>query len=57
MTTISYRRNLPHIHPENTPIFITFRLADSLPLEIMEQLFAEREAKKKALKKASKKDL
>ena len=57
MTTIFYRRNLPHIHPENTPIFITFRLANSLPLEIMEQLFAEREAEKKALKKTSKKDL
>lgn len=54
---ISYKRNLPHIHPENTPIFITFRLAGSLPLEIMAQLKAEREAEKKALKRASKKDL
>ena len=54
---ISYKRNLPHIHPENTPIFITFRLANSLPLEIMAQLKAEREIEKKALKRASKKDL
>ena len=57
MTTVSYRRNLPHIHPENTPIFLTFRLAGSLPKEIMEALIAEREAEKNILKKASKKDL
>ncbi len=45
--TITYRRNLPHIHPENTPIFITFRLANSLPVEIIESLRKERDAAKK----------
>ena len=57
MDSVSYRRNLPHIHPENTPVFITFRLADSLPREIIEMLIAEREAEKKNLGKASKKDI
>ena len=57
MTTISYRRNLPHIHPEDTPIFITFRLADSLPREIVERLLAERQAERQKLKEATEKDL
>lgn len=44
MSPITYRRNLPHIHPENTPIFITFRLANSLPIDVLEQLKRERDA-------------
>jgi len=56
MTTISYRRNLPHIHPEDTPIFITFRLADSLPREIVERLLAERQAERQKLKEATEKE-
>jgi hypothetical protein len=38
-----YRRNLPHIQPEGATFFVTFRLAGSLPVEIVEKLRAERE--------------
>jgi len=36
MTTkdIHYRRNLPHYHPDGFPLFITFRLAGSLPVDV-----------------------
>lgn len=37
-----YRRNLPHIQPEGATLFVTFRLANSLPSNIMEQLIAEK---------------
>ncbi|MCI0550929.1 MAG: transposase [Anaerolineae bacterium] len=43
MPDIKYRRNLPHIHPEGYPLFITFRLADSLPTEVLAELKAQRE--------------
>jgi len=43
VTDIKYRRNLPHIHPEGYPLFITFRLANSLPIEILAELKAQRE--------------
>lgn len=33
-----YRRNLPHIQPEEGIFFITFRLKDSLPLSVIERL-------------------
>lgn len=36
-----YRRNLPHIQPEGAALFITFRLADSLSIEILERLHQE----------------
>nr|WP_262903425.1 transposase [Hymenobacter psoromatis] len=35
---IHYERNLPHRLPPGGTVFITFRLADSLPLEVIEQL-------------------
>jgi putative transposase len=38
-----YRRNLPHIQPEGATLFITFRLANSLPREVIENLLAEKE--------------
>ncbi|MBN1453361.1 MAG: transposase [Anaerolineales bacterium] len=38
-----YRRNLPHIQPEGATLFITFRLANSLPKEVVERLLAEKE--------------
>lgn len=38
-----YHRNLPHIHPEGYPLFITFRLADSLPLAVLQELTAQRD--------------
>jgi REP element-mobilizing transposase RayT len=34
MQNITYRRHLPHIHPDNHPLFITFSLADSLPVQV-----------------------
>jgi hypothetical protein len=33
-----YRRNLPHIQPSHTPLFVTFRLAGSLPIAALERL-------------------
>ena len=35
--------NLPHWRQDNTTYFVTFRLADSLPRERLEQLQAEKE--------------
>ncbi|HQV93501.1 MAG TPA: hypothetical protein PLA27_08325 [Anaerolineales bacterium] len=43
MPDIRYKRNLPHIHPDGCPLFVTIRLADSLPLEILAELKAQRE--------------
>jgi len=43
MPDIYYRRNLPHIHPEGYPLFITFRLANSLPVEVLTKLKEMRE--------------
>jgi putative transposase len=36
-----YRRNLPHIQPRGATFLVNFRLADSLPKEVVEQLRAE----------------
>jgi putative transposase len=43
----SYRRNLPHIHPVGATFFVTFRLANSIPLSVLLGLKAERETIKK----------
>src|SRR5215216_1195567 len=43
-----YRRNLPHIQPQGYPLFITFRLTDSLPMAILLKLKEEREAELKS---------
>jgi len=48
-----YHRNLPHIHPEGYPLFITFRLADSLPLDVLQELKAQRERELSVLKNQS----
>ncbi len=40
---IIYRRNLPHIHPSNAVFFITFRLAGTLPLQVIQRLRQQRE--------------
>ena len=40
---VLYRHNLPHIHPEGYPLFITFRLADSLPTKVLAELRSQRE--------------
>jgi len=36
-----YERNLPHYQPEGATLFITFRLAGSLPKEIIDRLYVE----------------
>ena len=38
---IFYQRNLPHFHPPGATIFITFRLAGSLPYAILKRLNRE----------------
>jgi putative transposase len=38
---LSYRRHLPHIQPPGATLFITFRLAGSIPTEVLQQLRAE----------------
>lgn len=48
-----YRRNLPHIHPIGACFFVTWRLHDSLPKAVWEQLQEER---RKALADGSRKD-
>ena len=37
-----YRRNLPHIQPLNSALFVTFRLAGSLPEEVLARMAEER---------------
>jgi len=37
-----YRRNLPHYQPDDVVLFITFRLAGSLPPKIISNLKSER---------------
>jgi len=39
----TYRRNLPHIQPPGATLFITFRLAGSLPEKVITEWRAERE--------------
>jgi len=39
-----YQRHLPHIIPEDTPIFVTWNLKGSLPSSVHESLQREREA-------------
>ncbi|MFQ5611904.1 MAG: transposase [Anaerolineae bacterium] len=40
---IAYRRHLPHFQPPGASLFITSRLAGSIPIEIQKQLMAETE--------------
>ena len=42
MPATQYRRNLPHIHPDGYPLFITFRLAGSIPMEVVLELKMQR---------------
>lgn len=53
MPDIYYRRNLPHVHPEGYPLFITFRLADSIPAGVLAELKAQRVRALNALKTKS----
>lgn len=50
MTTF-YRRNLPHFHPSGAVFFVTFRLAGSLPAEVVERLREEFLGDEKRLQK------
>ena len=43
-TQTYYRRNMPHIVPPGAMLFITFRLAGSLPIAVIQQMQAELEA-------------
>ncbi len=43
-------RNLPHIHLPNASYFITFRLADSLPVEMLARMREEYEERERLLK-------
>jgi putative transposase len=45
-----YRRRLPHIQPPESTFFITFRLANSLPKQVVIQLMEEREQREKLIK-------
>lgn len=40
---ISYRRHLPHIQPPGVTLFVTFRLAGSIPRQVQRELMAEAE--------------
>jgi hypothetical protein len=44
-----YRRRLPHIQPEGATLFVTFRLAGSLPNEVIKRLLEEREQSNRLL--------
>ena len=44
-----YRRHLPHWHPGGATLFVTFRLAGSLPRGIAAELRAERKGRQPAL--------
>jgi putative transposase len=53
-----YRRNLPHVQPPGAVLFVTYRLADSLPRHLIQELLDERETAEKriaALPKAEQK--
>ncbi|NOH02510.1 MAG: hypothetical protein HND47_11415 [Chloroflexi bacterium] len=45
-----YRRKLPHWHPEGAMFFITFRLANSLPTQIIQELEEERERERQKIR-------
>jgi REP element-mobilizing transposase RayT len=49
----TYRRRLPHIQPPGATLFITFRLAGSIPAEILRGLFEESEQIEKRLARIS----
>jgi len=44
-----YRRNLPHVQPPGAGLFVTFRLAGSLPRRVIEELLVEEEALERRL--------
>ena len=49
--TIYYRRNMPHIQPGGATFFVTFRLASSLPKEVVIKLKEEHVQNERILRK------
>jgi len=49
----TYRRNLPHIQPSGATLFVTFRLAGTLPLLVVESLRQEAELKEQQIKQTA----
>ncbi len=45
-----YRRNLPHWLPEGQTFFITYRLTNSLPMHVIQQLQDEREREQQRIR-------
>ncbi len=45
----AYRRHLPHFQPPGATLFVTFRLADSLPVAVVRQLAHEAEVCRQAI--------
>ncbi len=45
-----YKRHLPHFQPPGSSLFVTFRLADSIPKVVLERLKREAEARERILK-------
>ncbi len=48
-----YRRNLPHIQPEGATLFVTMRLAGSLPVEVILRLEEEQRLAQQAIEKTA----
>ncbi|MCC5946489.1 MAG: transposase [Bernardetiaceae bacterium] len=48
------RRNLPHIYPEGAKFFITFRLKNSIPLDVLEKMQEERKLEQSMIEKNNK---
>lgn len=49
--TIYYRRNMPHIQPNGAAFFVIFRLAGSLPKEVVLRLKEEQSKNERLLYK------
>ncbi|MCP5098235.1 MAG: hypothetical protein GY943_22020 [Chloroflexi bacterium] len=47
---LEYERNLPHIQPPGAVLFVTFRLAGSIPKEILAQLKDEAEERERIIR-------
>ena len=48
-----YERNLPHLQPGNGYYFVTYRLANSLPQEIISSLQEESKIMKETIKNST----
>ncbi len=48
---VFYRRHLPHIQPPGATLFVTFRLANSIPVQIQQQLIEEAQRIEKVLER------